>query len=119
MKLHHLSALSLAVMLTACASTQPANVLPLAGGQYRTTGIAETERDAQAAAIKAADSTCSKQSKRAEVSNIETKYKGVVSEVTNRNINKAGELAAAVGVWMPGLSGDDDYEVTLTFACAA
>lgn len=108
---------SLALILTACASTQPANVVPMAGGQYRTTGIAETERDAEAAAVKAADATCAKQGKRPEVSDTKTKYKGVVSEDTNRNINKVGELAASVGVWVPGLGGDDDYQVALTFAC--
>nr|WP_198984915.1 hypothetical protein [Herbaspirillum sp. ASV7] len=117
MKAKFAAVASLSLILAACASTQPANVVPMAGGQYRTTGIAETERDAEAAAVKAADATCAKQGKRPEVSDSKTKYKGVVSEDANRNINKAGELAASVGVWLPGLSGDDDYQVSLTFAC--
>lgn len=119
MKVKFAAVASLALILTACASTQPANVLPMAGGQYRTTGIGESEREAQGAAIKAAETTCGKQSKRPEVSNSQTKYKGVVSEGTNRALNKAGELAAYAGAWVPGLSGDDDYEVSLTFACAS
>lgn len=113
------AAVTLALILTACASTKPASVLPLTGGQYRTTGLGESENDATTSASKSAEMTCQKQNKRPEVSNVQTKYKGVVSEGTNRNINKVGELAASVGVWVPGLSGDDDYEVSLTFACVS
>ncbi|MET3071999.1 hypothetical protein [Herbaspirillum seropedicae] len=119
MKIKFLSSLGLALILTACASSKPANVMPMAGGQYRTTGFGESENDAQAAALKAADAACNKQGKRFEVVNSQTKYKGVVSESTNRNLKAAGDLAAWAGSWVPTLSGDDDYEVTLLFSCAA
>ncbi len=119
MKPTYVAAITLAVLLTACASTKPANVVPLAAGAFRTTGFGESENEAQAAALKVAASTCSKASKRHVITAEQTKYKGVVSEATNRNLNKVGELASYAGAWIPGLGGDDDYEVTLTFSCEA
>lgn len=104
------------MLLTACAATT-ANIVPMAGGAYKTTGFGESENEAQGAALTAAASTCSKASKRHVISNQETKYKGTVSEQTNRALNKAGDLASFAGVWIPGLGGDDDYQVTLTFSC--
>jgi len=119
MRLQHLSSVALALILSACASTKPANVMPMAGGQYRTTGFGEAENDAQGAALKAATAQCEKIGKRLEVSSSQTKYKGVVSESTNRNLQAASNLASYVGGWVPTLSDDNDYEVTLTFACPA
>ncbi|WP_237772487.1 hypothetical protein [Herbaspirillum robiniae] len=119
MKIKLLSSITLALILTACASTKPANVMPMAGGQYRTTGFGEAENDAQGAALKAATATCDKAGKRLEVTSSQTKYKGVVSESTNRNLNAANTLAGYVGGFVPTLSDDNDYEVTLQFTCAA
>lgn len=93
--------------------------MPMAGGQYRTTGFGEAENDAQGAALKAATATCEKAGKRLEVTSSQTKYKGVVSESTNQNIAAANKLAAYAGAWIPTLSDDNDYEVTLLFSCAA
>ncbi|MGL5181204.1 hypothetical protein [Herbaspirillum huttiense] len=119
MKMQHLSAITLALILSACASTKPANVMPMAGGQYRTTGFGEDENAAQGAALKAAQAACEKQSRRLEVVSTQTKYKGVVSEDTNKNLATAGKLASYVGAWVPTLTDDNDYEVTLQFTCAA
>lgn len=119
MKIKLLSSLALALILTACASSKPANVMPMAGGQFRTTGFGEDENAAQGAAIKAAQAACDKQSRRLEVVSTQTKYKGVVSEETNKNLATAGKLASYVGAWVPTLTDDNDYEVTLQFTCAA
>lgn len=116
MKMKHLASISFAFLMTACA-TKPANVVPMAGGTFRTTGFGESQNEAQGAALKVAASTCSKSSKRHVVASEETKYKGVVSESANRSLNKVGELASLAGAWIPGLGSDDDYEVTLTFSC--
>jgi len=116
MNMKYLASITLALLVTACAS-KPANVVPMAGGTFRTTGFGESENDAQSAALKVAETTCSKSSKRHVVSNEQMKYKGLVSESTNKVLNKTGDLAAYVGAWVPGLGSDDDYEVTLTFAC--
>ena len=118
MKIKYLPLIALAILLTACASKQ-ANVMPLSGGAFRTTGFGESENEAQTAALKVAASTCSKASKHHVVTGEQTKYKGIVSESTNKVLNKTGDLAAYVGAWVPGLGSDDDYEVTLTFACEA
>jgi|SRR5450830_1339026 len=117
MNMKYLAPITLALLVTACASSKPANVVPLAGGTFRTTGFGESENEAQSAALKVAESTCSKSNKRHVISAEQTKYKGVVSESTNRALNKAGDLASYVGAWVPGLGGDDDYEVTLMFSC--
>jgi glycine/D-amino acid oxidase-like deaminating enzyme len=93
--------------------------MPMAGGQYRTTGFGEDENAAQGAALKAAQAACDKQSRRLEVVSTQTKYKGVVSESTNQNIAAANKIAAYAGAWVPTLSDDNDYEVTLQFTCAA
>ncbi|WP_343741815.1 hypothetical protein [Herbaspirillum huttiense] len=119
MKMQHLSTVALALILTACASTKPANVLPMAGGQYKTTGFGIDENAAQGSAIKAATAACDKQNKRLEVTSTQTKYKGAVSEETNQNINTANKIAAFAGIWVPTLADDADYEVTLQFTCAA
>jgi hypothetical protein len=119
MKIKLLSSIALALILTACASTKPANVMPMAGGQYRTTGFGEDENAAQGAALKAAQAACDKQSRRLEVVSTQTKYKGVVSEATNQNIATANKIAAYAGAWIPTLTDDNDYEVTLQFTCAA
>lgn len=119
MNIKYLAPIALAVILAGCATSKPANVVPMAGGTYKTTGISESEDDALKVALASAESTCGKRNMRHVVSNQETKYKGVVSEQTNRNLNKASELASLAGVYIPGLGGDDDYQVTLTFACEA
>jgi hypothetical protein len=118
MKMQHVSTIALALILTACASTKPANVMPLTGGQYKTTGMAASQDDAQKAALDAAAETCSKRNLRHVVQNETTAYKGVVSEDTNKNL----QAVSAVLSWtrfrgIPTLSGDDDYQVTLTFTC--
>lgn len=118
MKIKRLSSLALALILTACASSKPANVMPLAGGQYKTTGMGAAQDDAQKAALDAAAETCGKRNLRHVVLNESTAYKGVVSEETNKNM----QAVSAVLSWtrfrgIPTLSGDDDYQVTLTFTC--
>jgi hypothetical protein len=118
MKIKLLSSVALALTLTACSTTKPANVLPLAGGQYKTTGFGGDENAAQGAAIKAAQSECDKQSKRLEVTSSQTKYKGVVSEETNQNLATASKIASYAGIWVPTLADDNDYEVTLQFTCS-
>ena len=118
MKIKLLSSIALALILTACASTKPANVMPLAGGQYKTTGLGAAQEDAQKAALDAAEETCAKRKMRHVVQNESTAYKGVVSEDTNRNLG----TVSAVLSWtkfggFPSLQADDDYQVTLTFTC--
>lgn len=81
MKMKYLASISLAFLMTACASKQ-ANVVPMSGGTFRTTGFGESENEAQAAALKVAESTCTKASKHHVVASEQMKYKGVVSEAT-------------------------------------
>lgn len=106
-----------ALALAGCASTKPANVVPQANGVYKVTGIAATENDALQSALKTAEATCEKRNLRHVVSDQITMYKGVVSQDTNKTVNKAQELAVYAGLWIPTLSGDSDYEVALTFTC--
>jgi hypothetical protein len=117
MKSKYLISIALITMIAGCASGPTPNVVPMAGGTYRTTGFGESENDAQSAALKSANSTCGKSGGQLTVSTEQTKYKGVVSETSNRNLNKLSSLAENFGALIPTLGGNDDYEVMMTFVC--
>jgi len=119
MKIKFLSSIALALILTACSTSKPPNVLPLSAGQYKTTGFGEDENAAEGAAIKAATEACEKQKRRLEVASREVKYKGAVSEETSKNLKTLSTVASFAGVFLPTLKDDNDYEVTLQFTCAA
>lgn len=107
--------------LAGCASTpEMGNVIPQAGGIYQVAGLAESNEIALKSALYSAETTCKAQRKRHVVTGKQTKYKGTVSEDTNRSVNSAAQVLANVtGKWVPTLSNDDDYQITLTFTCEA
>jgi hypothetical protein len=107
--------------LVGCASNPPRpNVIPLAGGTYQAIGFGPTEDYALNASLRSAAKTCKDSKKRHIVTNLHTAYKGLVSEDTNRTLNKAVEVAEAFTMKsVPTLSSKDDYRVTLSFSCEA
>lgn len=107
--------------LAGCASApKMGNVIPQAGGVYQVAGVGESSEVALKSALFSAETTCKAQRKRHVITGQKTQYKGVVSEDTNRTVNAAAQVIANVtGSWVPSLSNDDDYQLTLTFACEA
>jgi hypothetical protein len=119
MKITLIAAIVLA--LTGCASSpQLGNVIPQAGGVYQVAGAGSTSDIAMKSALYTAETTCKPLRKRHIVTGQKTLYKGTVSEDTNRTVNNAAQVLATVtGRWVPTLSSDDDYQITLTFMCEA
>lgn len=119
MKVKIFTAALSAVIITGCASgPQMGNVIPKSGGVYQAISDGSTKQEALESALFSAESTCKARNMRHVVSGEQTKYKGVVSEETNNVVNSAqGIITAVTGQWVPTLSKDDDYQVTLTFSC--
>nr|WP_319564227.1 hypothetical protein [uncultured Rhodoferax sp.] len=119
MQIKFLALASIVAFSAGCASTPPlGNVIPQAGGSYQVISTGSTKNDALASALHTAESTCSARKMHHIVSGEQTKYKGVVSEETNTTLNKAQEIiAATTGAWLPTLSGDEDYQMTMSFSC--
>lgn len=107
-------------VLTGCASQKLGTVIPQPDGMYQVMGTGAAKNDALEMALHTAETTCRKVQRRHVVLAQNTKYKGLVSEDANATLNKASEFAAAfAGAWLPTLSNDDDYQVTLAVRCDA
>lgn len=105
-------------VLGGCASPKLGNVLPMEGGVYQVDGLAANSDDAMKSALYTAEKSCSAQNKRHVIVGQKTQYKGVLSQDTNRTVeNVAQTVATMTGKWIPTLSSDDDYRITLTFKC--
>ena len=105
------------LMLAACASRQR-NVIPLEGGMYSVTGLGANSDVALRSALNSARATCKPQQKHHIVTDQTMQYKGIVSQDANRALdNAAQKIADATGRFVPTISNDDDYRLTLTFKC--
>lgn len=114
-----LTVLAAAIALAGCASTpRMGNVVPLAGGAYQVLGKGYTSEQALESALYSAETTCKARQRRHVITNQSTQYKGMVSEGANRAMNQAATVAAAVTKnWVPTLSSEDDYQITVGFTC--
>lgn len=119
MKKSLIIAASIAALLTGCASgPKMGNIIPQAGGVYQVVTSGESKDEALKSALFSAESTCKERKMRHVVTSQKTAYKGMVSEDANRTINKAADIASTLsGGWIPTLSNDDDYQMTLGFTC--
>lgn len=104
------------IALAGCIAT--GQTIPKANGQYLAIGKGASKTAARDVVLKTASKTCKNQNKRHVMGNDEvTTYKGIVSEDTNRNVNAVLDIAAYAGVYAPGLSSKEDYEMTMEFTC--
>lgn len=108
------------IALSGCTTPQLGTVIPMEGGVYQVDGLSSNKDEALKSALYTAEKTCSAQRKRHIVTGQKTQYKGVVSQDTNRAIDNFAQVVAnSTGKWVPTLSNDDDYRVTLSFKCDA
>jgi cytochrome oxidase Cu insertion factor (SCO1/SenC/PrrC family) len=108
-----------AALVSACGTTKPrGTVIPQADNTYQTIAPGGSENAALKAALASAEWECKERNMRHIVLDKQTEYKGVVSQESNKMIDTAaGIFAAASGRFVPTLSGNDDYQVTLKFSC--
>lgn len=106
-------------IFSGCAATPKlGNVIPQAGGKYEVVTTGSSNDEALKSALFSAEATCKERQMRHIISSQSTSYKGLVSEDSNKAMDKAAEVLAAVtGSWIPTLSGDKDYQVKLGFSC--
>lgn len=108
-----------AVIVAGCTSTpKMGNVIPEEGGIYQVVTTGESNDTALSSALHSAKTTCEQRQSRFVVLDQKTEYKGLVSEDSNRAIDKvAGIVSAVAFIPIPTLSGDDDYRITMQFKC--
>lgn len=68
-------------------------------------------------ATRTAGDFCQKQGKRSAIDSMNTTYQGQVSESARNTSETVSDVAAAAGVWVPGLGDDDDYLTVADFRC--
>lgn len=105
--------------LSGCAvSPKMGNIIPQAGGKYQVITNGASRDEALKSALFSAESTCKERDMRHIISAQSTNYKGMVSEDANKTMDRAASIVAAVtGTWIPTLSDDEDYQMTLDFSC--
>jgi hypothetical protein len=108
-----------AAIFSGCASSPDlGNVIPGEGGIYDVVATGEDNEEALSSALSSAKATCEQRQMRFVVIDRKEEYKGLVSEGTNNVINKAAEIVAATtATYVPTLSGEDDYRLTMRFKC--
>lgn len=118
MKKTLIAAAAIVMLVTGCASTKMGNIIPQAGGQYQVVTSGPSKEEALKSALYSAETTCKGRSMRHVMTSQQTTYKGMLSEGANDTMNKVANLAATVaGAWLPTLSSDDDYQMTMGFTC--
>jgi hypothetical protein len=109
---------STAIFLCGCSSPKLGNVVPQAEGKYEIVASSSSNAEALKSALYSAEGTCKKRNMRHVVLSQSSAYKGVVAENTNKSIDTAAKILSSVtGKWIPSLSGAEDYQVKLEFAC--
>jgi hypothetical protein len=94
------------------------NIIPQAGGVYQVVTTGPSKDEALKSALFSAESTCKERKMRHIIASQQSAYKGMVSEDTNKTMNKAaGIISAVTGSWVPTISNDDDYQMTMGFTC--
>lgn len=120
MKIKLAAAVALIALTAGCASEQMGNVIPKPNNRYDVVGKGASEDDAMQMSLKTAEATCKSRNMRHVVLGHQTKYKGLVSEQTNKVINTGASIIAALSTKaVPTLSDEDDYQVTMEFSCEA
>ena len=117
---HHAAATALiAAFLSGCASTEEmTNVIPRVGGIYEVVATGEDKQETLASTLSAAEAECQKRGMRFIVLDRKEEYKGaLLTETTHNVVNTVSEVAAATGNYVPSLSSDSDYRVTMLFKC--
>lgn len=114
---------SVTLVLTACATT-PSQSLAIQkeNNQFEVTGVGKTALIAKNNAVSAANSSCGKSASPVlvdEKSGYNGALKGVVDEKTGQLIQAAAGVIGTLAGKSTGLSGDQDYQSTLTFYCKA
>jgi hypothetical protein len=106
-------------ILSGCASSpKMGNVIPQSGGKYEVVTTGPSNDEALQSGLFSAETTCKERKMRHVISSQSTAYKGMVSEDSNKTMDKAAQILTAVtGAWIPTLSSDDDYQVKLGFTC--
>lgn len=110
-----------ASLIAGCSSTpKMGNVIPGEAGIYQVVTTGESNDEALSSALYSAKTTCEQRQLRFVVIDQKDEYKGMVSEGTNKTLNKvAGIVGATTGSYIPTLSGEDDYRITMRFKCEA
>lgn len=111
------------LILTACASN-PTNSLAIQkeNNQFEVTGVGKSALIAKNNAVSAANSSCGKSASPVlvdEKAEYNGALKGVVDEKTGQMIQAAAGVIGTLAGKSTGLSGDQDYQSTLTFYCKA
>ena len=107
-----------AILGGCAASPKMGNIIPQSGGKYQVITTGPSRDEALKSALFSAESTCKERNMRHIVSAQSTSYKGMVSEEANKTMNRAASIVGAVtGTWIPTLSEDEDYQMTLGFSC--
>ena len=113
-------AVLVAAVLSGCASTEEmTNVIPREGGIYEVVATAEDKQEALSSALSAAQTECKQRGMRFVVVDRKEEYKGaLLTEGTSKAVNTVSEVVTATtGNYVPSLSRDDDYRVTMLFKC--
>ena len=117
------AAVSLTVLLSACAST-PKNSLAIQreNNQFEVTGLGKTQIISKNNAVSAANKACGRSATPIIVDE-KTQYqgalKGVVNEETGQMIQAAASILGSVTGVKTDIAQDEDYQTTLTFRCQA
>lgn len=110
-----------ATVLAGCASPPGiGNVIPAAGGHYPIIGVDSSSAIAMKPALCTAETTCKPLCMHRIVTGQQTLYRGAHSESANRPASSVTDAAASLThIWIPSLSTDDDYQITLSLTCEA
>ena len=105
--------------LSGCAtSPKIGNVIPSEGGIYQAVSTGESRDSALESALYTAEKTCKARKMQHIVLDQKIEYKGILTEDSNKNLDKAQEIiVAATGKWLPTLSSEDDYKINMRFKC--
>lgn len=111
------------LILTACASN-PINSLAIQkeNNQFEVIGVGKTALIAKNNAVSAANSSCGRSASPIlvdEKAEYNGALKGFVDEKTGQLIQAAAGVIGTLAGKSTGLSGDQDYQSTLTFYCKA
>lgn len=111
---------ALAFTLAGCASAPTmGNVIPEAGDHYQAIGLGSSSDAALTMALYTAENTCKPRHMRHVVTGQQTQYRGVLSENASRAVDTLSQTVSSLAhAWVPTLSRNDDYQITLSFTCA-
>lgn len=117
---HKYYAVVAATMLSGCSSTtEMTNVIPREGGIYEVVATGEDKQETLSSALSASQTECRQRGMRFVVVDRKEEYKGVLgTEGTSKAVDTvSGIVTATTGNYVPSLSRDDDYRVTMLFKC--